>query len=587
MERTSIGGSLVYVADDEPANTKLLEAILERPGVARVRSFPDGRALLDAIEREEPDLILLDLRMPILDGYGVLTALHDRRAEEYIPILVLTANSDADSRSKALAGGANDYLTKPFDVGEVLLRVRNLLETRRLHLALRDRNANLVDQVATAARALGDREREWAEQATALSQLEALETAEATAQAICDEISAIPGLTTVIIVALDAAGDAVPLAINALDDVRIGVNRALPPALTARWRERVGEGTWVGPAESSLGLPRRGVSGDPSTAVAIVPLRTGKTILGALAAATASADGVAYLRARLPILESFGAVASALLAPGIQARQHQGALRWDLEEVLANGSFHPVFQPIVELRSGLVVGHEALTRFADGTRPDRRFADAAAVGLGFELEVATLSAALEASADLPADGWLSLNVSPGLLLEARRLRRVLRGHDRPLVLEVTEHVAIEDYAAFRTAAGTLGSRLRFAVDDAGAGYASFRHILELRPDFVKLDIGLVQRIDRDDVRQALVAGIVYFARRTGSLLIAEGIETAGERKQLEALGVDLGQGYLLGRPAPVGKSTGETAPTPATEPSSSTATPAATKTTAGVTGRRA
>ena len=227
--------------------------------------------------------------------------------------------------------------------------------------------------------------------------------------------------------------------------------------------------------------PSRRLTPDPSTALAIVPLRTGKTMLGALAAATAASDGSAFLAHRLPVLESFAAVASALLAPGILARQQQGALRWELEEILATEAFTPAYQPIVELETGAVVGYEALTRFSDGTRPDRRFADAAAVGLGFELEVATLQAALAGAEALPPDRWLSLNVSPGLLLEASRLRRLVRKRERPLVLEVTEHVAIDDYAAFRASVGSLGPRLRFAVDDAGAGYSSFRHILELRP----------------------------------------------------------------------------------------------------------
>ena len=297
--------------------------------------------------------------------------------------------------------------------------------------------------------------------------------------------------------------------------------------------------------------PSRRLTPDPSTALAIVPLRTGKTMLGALAAATAASDGSAFLAHRLPVLESFAAVASALLAPGILARQQQGALRWELEEILATEAFTPAYQPIVELETGAVVGYEALTRFSDGTRPDRRFADAAAVGLGFELEVATLQAALAGAEALPPDRWLNLNVSPGLLLEASRLRRLVRKRERPLVLEVTEHVAIDDYAAFRSSVGSLGPRLRYAVDDAGAGYASFRHILELRPDYVKLDIGLVHRIDHDEVRQALVAGIVYFARRSGCRLVAEGIETDAERQLLQDLGVELGQGYLLGRPAPI------------------------------------
>lgn len=121
----------------------------------------------------------------------------------------------------------------------------------------------------------------------------------------------------------------------------------------------------------------------------------------------------------------------------------------------------------------------------------------------------------------------------------------------PVVLEITEHAAIADYAALRDAIAGLGYPVRLSVDDAGAGFASFRHIVELRPDYVKIDIGLVRAIDADPVRAALVAGMVYFALRTDAELIAEGIETDAELATLRSLAVDLGQGYLLGRPAPI------------------------------------
>lgn len=156
-----------------------------------------------------------------------------------------------------------------------------------------------------------------------------------------------------------------------------------------------------------------------------------------------------------------------------------------------------------------------------------------------------------AGQSLDESRWVSLNVSPALVLEHDRLARVLRSSRVPIVLEITEHARIDDYAAFRSAMASLGSSVRCAIDDAGAGFSSFRHIIELRPDFVKLDIGLVRSIEQDPAREALVAGMAYFANKTGCELIAEGVETVAERDLLHLLSVGLGQGFLLGRPEPL------------------------------------
>jgi EAL domain-containing protein (putative c-di-GMP-specific phosphodiesterase class I) len=222
-----------------------------------------------------------------------------------------------------------------------------------------------------------------------------------------------------------------------------------------------------------------------------------------------------------------------------------------LAAVLAAGTFHPVFQPIVELESGEVVGYEALTRFDSGQRPDLCFADAWSVGLGPELEIATLEAAVEAGKRLAPGVWLDLNVSPRLLADPERLRPVLWAAERPLVLEVTEHEVIDDYDVVRAAIRELGNDIRVAVDDAGAGVANFGHIIDLRPDFVKLDFSLVRRVNANLGRQALVVGMRHFARTAGCRLIAEGVETVEEARTLTALGVEFGQGYLFGHPEPV------------------------------------
>jgi EAL domain-containing protein (putative c-di-GMP-specific phosphodiesterase class I)/DNA-binding response OmpR family regulator len=557
-----VSGSRIYIADDEAANRQLLEMTLARIGLTDVASFGDGAALLAAVERDEPDLILLDLRMPGLDGYQVLEALRVRRAHgTYVPILVLTADAHRDTRDRALAAGADDYLPKPFDAREVQLRAQNLLATRRLHRVLSDRNRELVARIEAVSSDLSRHEHAWAEVATALTQLEAGVSPEATAQAIADELMRISGLTSVFIVALDAGGQAVPLAVHGTPELRIGVNRPIPRELTERWRERVGSGPWVGTTETPISPSIAGHNRPDQAAMAVIPLRTTRSMLGALVALTTVADGESYLARRLPMLESFGAIATALLAPGIEERQRRDLLRGELESIIDQRAFHPVFQPIVDLGSGAVDGYEALTRFADGTRPDRRFADAIAIGLGLELEAVTLAAALESAPALLPGAWLSLNVSPELVLERRRLAHILARRDRQIVLEISEHTEIQEYEPILAAAHSLGGDLRFAVDDAGAGYASFRHILELRPDLVKLDIGLVRQIDGDDVRQALVAGIVYFAIKSGCRLVAEGVEHESERRTLRQLGVELGQGFLLGRPTDAATAGREIPPT--------------------------
>ena len=227
--------------------------------------------------------------------------------------------------------------------------------------------------------------------------------------------------------------------------------------------------------------------------------------------------------------------------------------REQIERIIAARAFAPVFQPVVMLGERRVVGYEALTRFADGASPAGRFVAAAALGVGPALEMACIEAALEAATALPADAWISLNASPQLLVRGSGLQSALRSSSRSVVLEVTEHVAIDDFEALLGALRALGPRVRLAVDDAGAGYAGLRQILELHADIVKLDIGLVQGVDHDPARQALIAGLAHFAARTGSQLLAEGIETAGEAEAVAALGVELGQGYFFGRPQPASR----------------------------------
>ncbi|WP_328294272.1 EAL domain-containing protein [Kineococcus sp. NBC_00420] len=220
-----------------------------------------------------------------------------------------------------------------------------------------------------------------------------------------------------------------------------------------------------------------------------------------------------------------------------------------LDQLHRDGGPRPVFQPVVDLRTLRPVGVEALSRFPEG-EPAAWFGQAADVGAGVQLELAALTAALR---EAPEAGFLALNVSPEVA-SSPALARLLQGRRLDaIVLEITEHEQVEDYATLLRHLDPLRrDGVRIAVDDAGAGFASMRHVLALDPEFVKLDMSLVQGIDRDGTRQALTASLATFAQRTGATLIAEGIETQAELDCVLGLGVLHGQGFHLGRPRAAG-----------------------------------
>lgn len=231
-----------------------------------------------------------------------------------------------------------------------------------------------------------------------------------------------------------------------------------------------------------------------------------------------------------------------------------------LREVLDTQRLRTVFQPVFGLQDGRLLSVEALTRFdravpgdtAAAVCPSEWFRRAGELGLGVELELAAIDVALSSSTALAPDVPLSLNASPATLADPRLEGLLDRHEDRSIILEVTEHAIVRDYPELGRAVTRLRERgCRLAVDDAGAGFASLRHVIRLAPEFIKLDASLTQDIEHDPMRRALAASLVLFSRRTGSQLIAEGIERADDLAAWQQLGADGAQGYLLARPGPL------------------------------------
>lgn len=384
---------------------------------------------------------------------------------------------------------------------------------------------------------------------TTLAHLDRAETVDTRAARLVEGLVSIEGVTFARVISFGPGDLAWGVAAHG-DDARGMMAPGPMQAPVAALRRRARFGPWIEPVggSTSPGRLARDLEANGITALGYVPLVHHGSPVGLLVGGTSAVDGPAILERNLRWIQELGTVGSAVLGASFAARASTTDVRSAIEGILRDRSFRSVFQPIVQLRDDAVIGFEALTRFDDGVTPDVHFAEAAAVGLGLELEVATLHAALTSATALPSHAFLSVNVSPALVLDRKRLELVLRDAERAIVLEITEREPVDDYAELRSAISTIVAPLRWAIDDAGAGYASLRHILELRPQFVKLDRQLIAGIALDPARQALVAGLLHFSEAVGTTLIGEGIETAAERVALQGLGLVAGQGWLFGRP---------------------------------------
>jgi EAL domain-containing protein (putative c-di-GMP-specific phosphodiesterase class I)/CheY-like chemotaxis protein len=534
---TGTEASILVVDDDVPTRA-LVATRLRRAGFDVVEAA-SGEAALTVIEGGAIGLVVLDMGLAGISGADVVRSLRQRPQTATLPVILLTGQADEYSLVAGLGAGADDYLAKPVQLTELVARVRAHL---RSHAAWSSAVEDEFRRRSAVVQALGH---------LALSPIP-----EAAAETVVAELARRTP-SDFISVTQRVRGDRLRelATYNRIAGVRRG-GGLLSPSLSHDYVARARQGPW---AEDVI----RTDDGYHSAAFlaadidigAGAPIYAGDELVGLLwlgVSHQGKRPNVARKSSLLAAAIDYTSILSAVAGPALADRRDVAATHSRLKHALTAVEFHPVLQPIVDLGSLAVVGYEALTRFTDGVRPDLRFSEAASVGLGDDYELAAIEAALAAASHLPQDVFLSLNMSPGLVLGCgRRLRKMIRATDRRVILELTEHVPIDDYPALRKAIKALGDA-DLAVDDAGAGYASLRHILELRPTFAKLDVSLVRGIDVDELRQALVAGFVYFAVRSHCHLIAEGVESENEAEALRRLGVEFGQGYLFGRPEPIG-----------------------------------
>jgi EAL domain-containing protein (putative c-di-GMP-specific phosphodiesterase class I)/DNA-binding NarL/FixJ family response regulator len=505
----------VLVVEDVDGLRRVLCRILERNGFTTVEA-PDGTTALEILRTGGVDLVLLDHGLPDMTGRAVLERLRLQPETATLPVILVTGRGEPEERVAGLGAGADDYLVKPVDGNELVARVRAQLRGRD---AWRHQVTSELQARAALAGAIADLDAE-------------LDTKAVFAQ-VCRLMEGMPGVTRCSSVLLGDAG-LDPVLRAELVQAAVRIDGAIDASLAARL--------------GSVG----------SRAVALPVTVAHRTVAVLVADLDPGATRTEVRRAMLDLLPVVNRVVAGSLGDAID---REGAVA--IDAVLERTAFRPVYQPIYECDpvSGArtVRGYEALTRFLDGTRPDEMFALARTVGRGADLELATMQAALDAARRLPSTSYLSVNVSAVMLVTAPLGAVLDRAAGRPLVLELTEHERIDDYAAVHEAISGLTSQVRLSVDDAGSGWASLRHVFALAPDFVKLDRGWVHGVDSDPARQALLLGIAEFVKEMGGKVVAEGVETEAELEVLGRLGIRFVQGFLLGHPRSIDDISGEIA----------------------------
>jgi EAL domain-containing protein (putative c-di-GMP-specific phosphodiesterase class I)/DNA-binding NarL/FixJ family response regulator len=532
----------VLVADDEPEFRSALVGVVDRaPGLELVGAAENATEAIALACREHPAVAVVDVRMD--GGGGPRVARFLRRSAPDVRVLALSAYGDEPTVLQMLEAGAAGYLLKGTPARKL---IRAIERTAAGHEVLTPNLITSHDRAPTRLAELTP-QRDRLGPAAPVTVILADDNAD-----FLDALS--------LVIDREPDFDLVGTARDTTAAIRIGAIYK-PDLAIVDW-QMPGAGGAIAAAEIARSSPATRVvalsaSGDRDAVLQM--LRAGASSY--VVKSTSAQDLVAVLRTTA----AGGAGLSPEVASGLieelviqmaASEDHEeraGERRRRVRSLLDEGSFEVAYQPIVDVVDQRVIGVEALARFGREPRrsPDVWFGEAVAVGLGIDLDMAAAEKALGILPDLPDGVALFLNVLPESIFSDRFADLMAGVPAGSVVLELTEHAEIHDYNRLKAFVDALRhTGFRIAVDDVGAGYSSFRHILNLEPDVLKIDISLCRLIEDDRARQVLAGAVVSLGRELGATVVAEGIETGAELQAVRDLGVDCAQGYYVGRPEP-------------------------------------
>lgn len=555
----------LLVVDDNPTNIELLLDLLDEHGFENVTSTSDSTRVVSLCETDCPDLILLDIRMPGLDGHGVMSALTERFGAQAPPVIVLTAQHDHETRQTALSLGARDFLTKPFRHDEVLQRINNALSVHH-RFQVRDQQAQALEHlVAQRTQALEQQSR--TNPTTGLPNRHGLTL-------ILDELSQQGDSTGILFIALDGLDDIMRLhgygTIEALlSHLSQQLSAALPPShMIGPW----GGSEWLVICPDAVNtatlvdlanLLCRLIHQDHPVADLLLPI---KARVGICQASRFDPERLVH-QAALALPPGYAPMVQYYSEALEQEQRHRLKLQQALRGAGAREELTLVFQPKVDLASGRAIGAEALLRWhhpefgtvspADCIPLAEASGDILAIGDWVIDEALKHLKAWHREDRIDQDFHLAINVAARQLSRQGFAERLLERLNRcdlsgaRLGLEVTESGLMLDVDLAREQLTLLGrAGIRIAIDDFGTGYSSLAYLKTLPVSTLKIDRAFVSPLPDSEEDRNLAATVIAMAHSFGCDVVAEGIEHAAQADLLRDLGCETAQGYYYSRPLP-------------------------------------
>ncbi|GAB4346094.1 MAG: hypothetical protein Fur0042_11340 [Cyanophyceae cyanobacterium] len=571
--------SEVLVVDDTPENLSLLAILLEREGYI-VRKARNGRAALQQIQIRQPDLILLDIMMPEMDGYSTCEALKSHPDHARIPIIFLSALDGTFDKVRAFTVGAADFINKPFEVEEVLIRVRNQLQLQAKEREVCALNATLEARVRERTQQLQEANRRLLH------------------MAMHDDLTSLPN-RTLLLQRIEAALSQVQqdpsrqFAVLFLDCDRFKlVNDSLGHS--------IGDRLLV-----AMGQRLQGLLGQDDTLARLggdefaMFLASAQTLEAARDVAQAALDSLA----RPFLIEGRRVFVSTSIGVAVGGNHYHQAehllrdadiamyrakasgqgryqifdppmhaqildrlhLETDLRRAANMGAIIPFYQPLVCLKTNRVAGFEVLARWhhpqRGWIRPDIFVEIAEEIGILRQIDAAMLAAACRdlrswrSRGSAAAEMFISVNLSPREFASPDVVERIcdpIAAAGVPyhcIKLEITERCPVDDHEAVALLLAAFREKgIQICLDDFGTGYSSLSYLSQLPIDVVKIDRSCTVTLNANDARRSLAGAIATLANTLQMKVVAEGVETEMQVQQLRNLDCHFGQGYVFAKP---------------------------------------